>query len=254
MTLYRLFAVGLILAVSLTLTVSLASCANQSETHARIAVATNFLNTAQKLEAAFEAETDFTIDLVSGSTGQLYTQIINGAPYDAFLSADAARITRLVETGHGVDGTQAQYAQGRLVLYGADNAEDVMKAGDLKKLAIANPEIAPYGLAAKQVLESLQLSEFVADRLVYGQNVGQAYGFVKTKNADLGFVSLSQMQEEDDTYWVVPKTYYEPIAQDSVLLSFGETNQAARRFLDYLKSSQAKEIIQASGYEVSPND
>ena len=253
MTLYRLCVVSLIVAVSLILTVSMASCAKQSDTHARIAVATNFLDTAQELEAAFEAESDFTIDLVSGSTGQLFTQIINGAPYDAFLSADAARVSRLLKSGHGVEGTRVQYAHGRLVLYGADNGAGVLRGGTFKKLAIANPQIAPYGVAAKQALDFMQLSERFADRIVYGQNVGQAYGFVKTKNADLGFVALSQMQEGVDTYWVVPKTYYDTIAQDSVLLSFGKTNKSARRFLDYLKSSHAKEIIKSSGYEVSPD-
>lgn len=248
MPLYRLCGVALILGFSL------ASCAKQSETHARIAVATNFLDTAQELEAKFEAETDFTIDLVSGSTGQLYTQIINGAPYDAFLSADSARVSRLIKSEHGVYGTQNQYARGRLVLYGADDAEAVLKAGTFKKLAVANPQIAPYGLAAKQVLDYMQISEPFADRLVYGQNVGQAYGFVKTKNAELGFVALSQMQEGGGAYWIVPKLYYSAIAQDNVLLSFGKNNESAKTFLNYLKSSEAKQIIKSSGYEVSPDD
>lgn len=233
---------------------NLGSCAKQSDTHARIAVATNFLDTAQKLEDAFETETDFTIDLVSGSTGQLYTQIINGAPYDAFLSADVARVTRLLESGYGVEGSRARYANGRLVLFGTDDAAEALKEGRFSKLAIANPQIAPYGVAAKQALKFMGLSEPVAGKIVFGQNVGQAYGFVKTNNADLGFLALSQMQEGTDNYWIVPKPYYDSIAQDSVLLSFGKNNKSARAFLSYLKSSQAKKIIKSSGYEVSPDD
>lgn len=231
----------------------MASCAKPSETHARIAVATNFLATAQKLEAAFEGETDFTLDLVSGSTGQLYTQIINGAPYDAFLSADAARITHLLVSGHGVEDTRSRYAHGQLVLYGADDAEGVLTSGHFRKLAMANPQIAPYGMAAKKTLDTLQLFESLSDEIVYGQNVGQAYGFVKTGNADLGFVALSQMQEGVDSYWVVPTAYYDTIRQDSVLLSFGKTNRSAKAFLDYLKSPPALDIIRSSGYEV-PSD
>ncbi|MEP3889260.1 MAG: molybdate ABC transporter substrate-binding protein [Hellea sp.] len=231
-------------------TAMLASCAKTPETHARIAVATNFLDTAQKLEAAFEAETNFTIDLVSGSTGQLYTQIVNGAPYDAFLSADAARITRLLMSDHGVDGTRMTYALGRLVLYGAKDTETTLREGRFKRLAMANPKLAPYGMAAEETLNKLQLSGTVSDKIVYGQNVGQAYGFVQTGNAELGFVALSQMKKGSGNYWIIPERYYGKIWQDSVLLSFGKNNKSAIAFLSFLKSRHAQSIIKSSGYEV----
>ena len=252
MTLYRFCGVSLILGLSLV-SAMLASCAKTSETHARIAVATNFLDTARKLETAFEAETNFTIDLVSGSTGQLYTQIINGAPYDAFLSADAARITRLLVSDHGVDGTRMTYALGRLVLYGPKDAETILKEGRFKRLAMANPNLAPYGMAAEETLNNLQLLDTVSDKIVYGQNVGQAYGFVQTGNAELGFVALSQMKKDSENYWIIPERYYGKIWQDSVLLSYGKNNQSAMAFLSFLKSRQAQSIIELSGYQVPHN-
>lgn len=253
MTLYRFCVVSLILGLSL-ISAMLASCSKSSETHARIAVATNFLDTAQKLEAAFEAETDFTLDLVSGSTGQLYTQIINGAPYDAFLSADAARVTRLLVSDHGVDGTRMTYALGRLVLYGPKDAENILREGHFKRLAMANPKLAPYGMAAEETLNNLHLSETVSEKIVYGQNVGQAYGFVQTGNAELGFVALSQMKKGTDHYWIIPEHYYGKIWQDCVLLSYGKNNKSAEAFLKFLKSGPAQSIIKSSGYQVSPND
>jgi len=250
-TLYRFYILSLILGLSLT------SCAKQSDGHARIAVATNFLETAQKLEAAFEAETDYTIDLVSGSTGQLYTQIINGAPYDVFLSADAARVTKLIEGGRGLKETRITYAVGRLVLYGSEarqSREGVLKAGDFKRLAIANPDLAPYGLAAQETLMFMNLYESVSDKIVYGQNVGQAFGLVKTKNAELGLVALSQMENLIGRYSIIPKTHHSPIKQDAVLLVTRKNNKSATAFLNYLKLSHAKNIIQSSGYEVPSDD
>jgi len=227
----------------------LSACAKQSDSHARIAVATNFLPTAQLLETAFEAETNFTINLISGSTGQLYTQIINGAPYDVFLSADAARVTGLIENGYGVESTRQTYALGQLVLYGVNEGESALKIGQFNKVALANPDLAPYGLAAMETLATVQLTEALADKIIYGQNVGQGYGFVKTGNADLGFAALSQMKE-GDIYWRVPKDYYRPIRQDAVLLIRGEENEAAKAFMVFLQNSNSRELIKSSGYEL----
>jgi molybdate transport system substrate-binding protein len=231
----------------------LCACVPQNGKIARIAVATNFLETAQKLEAAFEADTDYEIDLVSGSTGQLYTQIINGAPYDSFLSADAARVTRLLDSGHGVEGTEFTYAIGQLVVYGTNNPETDLKAGNFKTLAIANPELAPYGLAAKQALSHMDLFKPAETKLIYGQNVGQAYGFLATGNAELGLVALSQMKKTSDIFWRVPENYYAQILQDGILLSRSKDNKSARAFLNYLRSSAAHNIIINSGYQVEPS-
>lgn len=245
-TLYRFYILSLILGLSLT------SCAKQSDGHARIAVATNFLETAQKLETAFQTETDYTIDLVSGSTGQLYTQIINGAPYDVFLSADAARVTRLLDESHFVSQPRLTYALGQLVLYGGGNVDARLRRGNFKKLAIANPDLAPYGHAAQQTLETMNVS-VSSDKIVYGQNVGHAYGFVATGNADLGFAALSQMRASDN-YWPIPTDYYDPIRQDGVLLLRGTNNESALAFLNYLKTTEAQNIIKSSGYEVVSDD
>ena len=228
----------------------LCACAPQSNELARIAVATNFLETAQKLEAAFEADTDYQIDLISGSTGQLYTQIINGAPYDVFLSADAARVTKLMQGGYGVEGTQFTYAKGKIVVFGTDNPDTDLKAGRFKTLAIANPELAPYGLAAKEALIYMELYQGAEPKLIYGQNVGQAYGFVATRNAELGIVAFSQMKKTSDIFWMVPESYYRDIAQDGILLSLAKDNKSARAFLNYLKTPSAQNIIIKAGYEV----
>lgn len=249
MTLYKWLAVSLILGLSLT------SCAKQSEGHARVAVATNFLNTAQKLEAAFEAETDYKIDLVSGSTGQLYTQIINGAPYDVFLSADAARVTKLIEGGHGLEETRFTYAIGRLVLFGVEKSQSVLRTERDNKLAIANPDIAPYGAAAIEVikaLDTLELGNLGQLKIIYGQNVGQVYAFVKTGNADLGFVALSQMKGAEG-YWIVPTKHYSTIFQDAILLRHGNNSPSAIAFLNYLKSAPAQALIKSSGYANVPS-
>ena len=250
MTLYKWLAVSLILGLNLT------SCAQQNDNHARIAVATNFFETAQKLEAAFEADTDYEIDLVSGSTGQLYTQIINGAPYDVFLSADAARVTKLIEGGQSVENTRITYAIGRLVLYGEEPSNSriaLLEAGNFKRLAMANPDLAPYGFAAQETLQSMELYETVLDKIVYGQNVGQAYSLVKTENAELGFVALSQMENLLGRYSIIPAASHTPIEQDGILLVRGKNNSAAIAFFNYLKSSDAQSIIKLSGYETVPS-
>ena len=230
----------------------LTACIAQNDSSARIAVATNFLETAQKLEAAFEADTEYEIDLVSGSTGQLYTQIINGAPYDVFLSADAARATKLMEGGHGVKGTQFTYAEGQIVVFGSQSPESDLKRGNFKALAIANPDLSPYGLAAKQALMSLGLYKALAPKLIYGQNVGQAYGFVATGNAELGIAALSQMNQTADIFWILPQRYHGGVFQDGLLLSSGSDNKSASAFLNYLKTPKAKDIIKAAGYKVGP--
>ena len=247
MTLYRWGVISVIFGLGLT------SCAVKSDEGARIAVATNFLQTAEILEEAFEAKTDYEIDLVSGSTGHLYTQIVNGAPYDVFLSADAARVARLSESAYGVAGTEFTYAKGQIVVFGTESPEADLKANNFNKLAIANPDLAPYGLAAKQALHQMKVYEAAEPKLIYGQNVGQAYGFVATGNTDLGIAALSQLNKSADIYWVIPKGYYEDILQDGILLSVGKNNKSARAFLNYLKTPAAQNIIEQAGYKVGPS-
>lgn len=222
-----------------------------------VAVAANFTKVAEEIAAAFKAKTGDDVELSFGATGQLYTQITQGAPFQVFLAADDQRPQKAVDEGHGVDGTVFTYAVGKLVLYGvaADvtAGADVLKAGDFQKLSIADPETAPYGAAAVETLKSLDLYEALQPKIVTAQNISQAQQFVESGSAELGFVALSQVIGADKgTQWLVPAELYEPIRQDAVLLKTGENEPAARAFLDYLKSDEAVAIIKKSGYEVSP--
>lgn len=225
---------------------------------ATIAVATNFAEATEDLITRFEAQADHRITLVTGSTGKLFAQIIEGAPFDAFLAADQARPARLEAEGRAVAGSRFTYGEGRLVLWsatpdaiGTDGAA-VIRANDFAHLAIANPDLAPYGLAAKQALQGLGLWAMVKPKLVMGQNIGQAFSMVATGNADLGLVAksyaISMRNRQPGRVWDVPEALYDPIRQDAVLLT--PDNAAAREFLAYLKTPEARAVITGYGYHV----
>ncbi len=208
---------------------------------ALVAVAANFAKTAEGLLPMFEASTGYQITLSSGSTGQLYGQITNGAPYDAFLAGDQARPALLAQAGLSLN--RLTYARGLLVLMQAEGgASEASLQGDFNHLAIANPALAPYGLAAKQALEKLGLWQALEGRIVMGQNVGQAYALVASGNAELGLVARSYAPAG---HWPVPEAYYAPILQDAVLL---RENPAAAAFLEYLNTEAAQATIRAAGY------
>ena len=220
-------------------------------TTAYVAVATNFKSTADQLIAAFTAQHHHQLIVVSGSTGKLFNQIKQGAPFDLFLSADAQRAGFLIDEGFAVPGSQTTYAVGRLVLLGNQptTLED-LKRNQFRRLAMANPKLAPYGLAASQTLETLALNHVLADKIVMGENVGQAYAMVATGNADLGFVALSMIQPAARTQaWLVPAEYHDPIRQDLVLLKHGQNNPAAQAFIQFLSSRQAGALIETAGYQ-----
>jgi len=227
---------------------------------ALIAVATNFAEVALVLEQRFEAVSGQSLTLVTGSTGKLYAQIVNGAPFDAFLAADRWRPQLLEEDGRGVGGSRFTYAVGRLTLWSpdasrvADDGAATLAAMDFRALAIANPRLAPYGAAAAGVIEALGLSAGLQGRLVVGENVGQAYSMVATGNAELGFVALSQVLDrapaEAGSRWDVPVEMYAPIRQDAVLLTRAASNRAATGFLQYLRGPEARRIMLASGYGI----
>ncbi len=206
-----------------------------------VAVAANFSKTAEQLLRAFTAETGYKITLSSGSTGQLYGQIMNGAPYDAFLAADQARPALLAQAGLSLRRTT--YARGLLALLQTEGtASEASLHGNFNHLAIANPALAPFGLAAKQALQAMGLWEELRARIVMGQNVGQAYALVASGNAELGLVAQSYAQEG---FWAVPEGHYAPILQDAVLL---RENAAAAAFVEYLGAEQAQAAIRAAGY------
>lgn len=220
---------------------------------ALVAVSANFTRTAEALAEAYEAESGHTITISSGSTGQLYARIVQGAPYDAFLSADAERPALLIENGQAVAGSRFTYAVGRLALWSADPDRigpdgATALAGDFRFLAIANPRTAPYGAAAMEALGALGLAETVSDRLVTGGDIGAAYAFIASGNAELGFIALSQLPDGQGSAWFVPDDLHAPLAQDAVLLTRGADNPAATGFLAFLRSDEARAIIEAAGY------
>jgi len=223
----------------------------------RVAVATNFHSVLKTLKAEFEAETEYGIEIVSGSTGGLYAQILYGAPFDVYLAADQARPAKLEERGYTVTGTRITYAIGRLAFWSPDAqaAETTsFKYPETNRLAIANPDLAPYGQAAKEVMAANDLDSIMEGRLVLGENVGQAFAFVKTGNAEFGFVAHSQIlslpKYEQGFHWLPSQSQYTPIKQDAVLLRHGAVNEAAIAFLAFLESDKARDIIQPLGYDV----
>ena len=223
----------------------------------KVAVASNFAAPMQKIAAAFESATGHRAILALGSTGKLYTQIRHGAPFGVLLAADDATPTRLAREGAGVADSQFTYAVGQLVLWsarpdGVDSAGQVLRRALPGKLAVADPKLAPYGAAAAQVLDRLGLRDTVQPHLVVGENIGQTFQFVKTENAPLGFVALSQVMVDGrvaiGSAWVVPGELYTPIRQDAILLQPAAQQPAARALMAFLRSDAARAIIQAYGY------
>ena len=227
---------------------------------ALIAVATNFRDAATILEDEFEDQTGFEISLAAGATGQLYAQIVNGAPYDVLLSADQERPAMLVDEGIAVAGSRFTYATGKLVLWSPDpdalddvNGPDVLEAGQFRALAIANPELAPYGRAAMEMLRALGLAEVLKAKLVRGQTVGQAFSMVASSNAEFGLIAKSQVSSQVNTIggssWEVPGELHTAIHQDAVLLERASKNRAAIAFMEFLKTEDARIVIDEFGYE-----
>ena len=224
--------------------------ANAGET--AVAVAANFTAAAKEIASDFERSGAGTVLLSFGSTGALYTQIVNGAPFGAFLAADVARPRKLEDEGQAVKGSRFTYAVGRIVLWSRDPAlvdteGAILKAGTFGKLAIANPKTAPYGAAAVETLKNLGVWDAVKDKIVQGSNIAQTHQFVATGNADIGFVALSQIAlENGGSKWPVPGDLYEPIAQDAVLLK--DEDSVAKAFLAYLKGPEAARVLDKYGY------
>jgi molybdate transport system substrate-binding protein len=222
-----------------------------------VAVAANFSAPMQKIAAAFEADTGHKAELSFGATGKFYAQITHGAPFQVLLSADDTTPARLEKEGKAEPHTRFTYAIGTLVLWSAqpgyvDAQGAVLKTGDFRHLAIANPKIAPYGMAAVQALDKLGVTARVQPRLVQGENIAQTHQFVATGNAPLGFVALSQVMVDGTiragSAWQVPAELHEPIRQDAVLLQAGKGHAAATALMQYLRSDKAKGIIKSYGY------
>ncbi|MFZ5590155.1 MAG: molybdate ABC transporter substrate-binding protein [Pseudomonadota bacterium] len=237
----------------------LSLCAASLAAHAaeiNVAVATNFLATARILTQRFEMDSGHRVHLISGSTGKLVTQIKQGAPFDVLLAADAEHPRLLEAQGLAVQGSRFTYAVGRLVLWGAQpgalEPQTLLNSGNFRHLAIANPDIAPYGKAARQVLRKLNLWNAMQARLVQGEDVGQTFQFVASGNAELGFVALAQVislsEPQRNNYWIVPQELYEPIDQQAVLLTRAADKPAARALFSYLESNEARALVRQRGY------
>jgi molybdate transport system substrate-binding protein len=247
MKLLRTFTVAIGLAAGLASAPAFAAVTN-------VAVAANFTEAAKEIATAFKNRTGHTAVLSFGSTGQFYNQIRQDAPFQVFLAADDDRPTQIVKDGLGVDGSVFTYAVGKLVLWskdvGAVKGEDTLKGGKFQKISIANPTAAPYGAAAVETMKALVLYEALAPKIVQGNSIAQAFQFIDTGNAEVGFVALSQIVGKSGSSWNVPQDLYEPIRQDAVLLKKGAGNEAATAFMDFLKSAEARAVIEKYGYAV----
>lgn len=231
-------------------------------TQVRVAVASNFLMPVQALASFFEQQTGHKVTISSGSTGKLYAQIVNGAPFDIFLAANSREPERLESTGRTIVESRFTYALGRLALWGPQiqgnnkDLKDILNDTTIQRLTIANPATAPYGAAAVEVLKKLGLYNELKQKIIRGENVSQTYQYVASGAAQLGFVALSQLKasqqttsdNDQDHFWVVDPTLYSPIQQQAVLLKRGGENTAARQFLDFLKSPEVHNAIATYGY------
>ncbi|NNE68600.1 MAG: molybdate ABC transporter substrate-binding protein [Pyrinomonadaceae bacterium] len=231
------------------------ACLDNSKSEISVAVASNFAATAKEIAMRFENQTGISVRISVGSTGKHFAQISNGAPFDVFLAADSKRPEMLEKNGVAQPNTGFVYAEGQLVFWSADKERFSGTEVDSfltknERLAIANPRLAPYGLAAKEALRNLKLEDAqTSKRIVQGENVSQAFHFVASGNAEVGLVAFSQVltlpKENAGSHWVIPGDLYEPIEQRAVLLS---DSKDAKRFLEFLRSPESRELIRRHGY------
>jgi molybdate transport system substrate-binding protein len=239
------------------LSACLLACTAQAQAdEVAIAVAANFTAPMQKIAAAFEKETGHKVVAAFGSTGKFYAQIKNGAPFEVLLAADDETPAKLIKEGAAVAGSQYTYAIGKLVLWSAkpgvvDGAGEVLKKGNFAHLSLANPKLAPYGLAGVEAMKALGVYAAVEPKIVMAENITQAQQFVSSGNAELGFVALSQVlkgEQIEGSAWQVPQSLYQPIRQDALLLTPGKGKPAAEALLKYLKGDAARAVIKSYGY------
>lgn len=220
-----------------------------------VAVASNFVEPMQEIATLFEAKTNYKVILSFGATGKHYAQINHGAPFDIFFAADVERPKRLEKQGLTIAKSRFTYALGKLVLWSAtltdiDSEGKILAQNNFRHLAIANPRLAPYGKAAQEVLEQKKLWHQLSNKLVYGENINQTFQFVKSGNAELGFVASSQINNPHHTIegscWEIPPNLYNPIEQQAVLLT---QNHIAQEFIIFVQSEPALNIIHRYGYD-----
>ncbi len=223
-----------------------------------IAVAANFAEPMEQIIAEFEEGSVHNVEMSIGSSGRFYAQIVNGAPYQIFFSADQEKIEQLAQAGLTVEETAFTYAVGRLALWSAEEELPItdlneLDSSDFDRLAIANPRLAPYGVASVEVLKALELFDSFQEKLVQGENIAQAFQFIDTGNADLGFVALSQVFREEmfskGQGIFIPEEFHTPIRQDAALLRSGQDCDACVEFLEFMRSQEARSILHSFGYQ-----
>ncbi len=224
-----------------------------------VAVAANFTAPMKLIAAEFEKDSGHKVLAAFGSTGKFYAQIKNGAPFEILLAADDETPARLVKENAAASGSQFTYAIGKLLLWSAkpgyvDAAGAVLKKGDFAHLSVADPKLAPYGAAGVETLKAVGAYEAAAPRIVTAENITQAYQFISSGNAELGFVALSQVLKDgkmEGSSWLVPANLYTPIRQDAVMLAPAKGKAAAQALMRFLKGDKARAIIKSFGYELS---
>ncbi len=234
-------------------------CVSAQAAEVRVAVASNFAAPMQKIAQIFAQDTGHQAVLSIGSTGSLYAQIKHGAPFQLLLAADDETPEKIETEGLGIAGGRFTYAIGRLVLWSkqtgfVDAHGTVLKSARFDRLAMANPKLAPYGLAAFETLTHMGLWAQVRPKLVQGENIAQTYQFVVSENAQLGFVAMSQLVSSGNmsqgSAWVVPANWHTPLRQEAIMLVNGKDAPAASALMQYLRSEKAKAVIRAHGYEL----
>ena len=221
----------------------------------KVAVATNFSTAMDEIADRYEKLTGTAIKRSTSATGILYAQIINSAPFDLFLAADEQRPALLYQ--HGLCGEPFTYATGNMVLWSGRNDLDeaaswhqTVLRHDIRRIALANPETAPYGAAAVQAMNKRGVEEKVRERLVYGQNVGQAFQYARQGSADIAFVARSYALSElgaGGKTWPVPEAM--PVIQDGCMLNRTAHRKEAQEFIAYLQTAEARTILAQFGYE-----
>jgi molybdate transport system substrate-binding protein len=233
--------------------------ANAQAAEIKVAVASNFANVLKEIAVEFQKDTSHQLAITPGATGKFYAQISNGAPFDVFLSADDETSRKLAQEGKAIAASQFTYAIGRLALWSpnpemVDKNADILKTDKFKFIAIANAKVAPYGRAAVQAMQKLGVLSTIEPRVVQGESITQTHQFVTTGNAQLGFVALSQVWENNriksGSGWIIPEEMHEQLRQDIVLLNPGKDSSAATALVNYLKSDKAKKIIERYGYKL----
>ena len=224
----------------------------------RVAAATNIKPALELIETTFEVETGLSVSVTYGATGKLTAQILAGAPFDVFLAADEARPNLLEQRGIVVDGTLKPYAEGGLMVWlpKAEQAPGSLAAAladpSVRHIAIANPDLAPYGLAAKDVLANIGLADTVEAKLVFGENIGQAFALVASGNADAGFIAASQSGRASQTGQLIAidRDLHSPILQSGVVLERATDNADVLLFHAFIYSAPSHAILASHGYGV----